>query len=243
MTGKMPVTSGLDRFGEFGAIHGLAVHPHAAFKVSAVVQVVLGSLLVGNSRTREIGGSGQQFECLLEILLHVRPKVQYSAWLQDSLNVLDKLVGHHATLTMTSFPPGVREIDVHGRNGCGADPFAKDPQGIATDHLAVVDELSCQPGSRVTRVGRRTSMPRKSRSGCSTLALHMNRPLPEPTSISMGACRPNSVRAHSGLGSCSSSRYHLLRSSSGSIFFSARRPMIKGTEECRTKNEVVEGCR
>ena len=70
-------------------------------------------------------------------------------------------------------------------------------------------------------------MPRKSRVGCVAVAWVKKSPLPEPTSISSGACRPNSALLLHGTGTSASDKSQPVTSKVGSTLGSARRPMLR----------------
>ena len=73
----------------------------------------------------------------MEILLHIGPDVQLSAWDQHPAGVDEKSVGQHPSLAMAGLPPGIGEIDMDGRKAGVGEQAAGEVGGIAVDDPGV----------------------------------------------------------------------------------------------------------
>ena len=131
------------------------MQPGAAFEVGPIGHVVFGRCLGDIERSVELRVRGQRLERRVEILLDIGPEMEPSADFKDTLDVAYKRFSHDAANPVSPLPPGVGEIDMHGRHGILRQQLAEEPQCVGRDNLDVGKLPTRQTGSRISgKLGR-----------------------------------------------------------------------------------------
>ena len=122
-------------FYEFRPIYRLVLLSHAAFEMRAVVHVVLGRRLGCRQAAPANWCRPRSSSSVdMKILFHIGPEVERAAGQKRALDVAKKRFSHHSAFFMPLFPPRIGKINVHRLERIVGKQFREDSQGIALDH-------------------------------------------------------------------------------------------------------------